>query len=171
MKELGEYVGWNMSQTKGKTFSPQRWSCMERWSKSTKPWRASKYFEFTKFQSTRMGGENSLKPERKRKFRTNRRKKTLVYTVSHKLLKQVIPKIGSGLKIIKVNRRHNIFMNSRDTMVYWEWIILSCGPFWHFVFGLLLVQDRITSCVFPAGDLKWQNLCAHGGNTLFSQGP
>lgn len=46
--------------------------------------------------------------------------KVLVYTVGHKLLEQVTPKVWSGLKLIKVQRRHNIFTSGRGTMVYRE---------------------------------------------------
>lgn len=65
-------------------------------------------FLFTKFQHARPSREKTIK-----KNRTG----NLVYAVSHKLLAQVTPEIQFALKGGELQRKHNIFMSDRGTVV------------------------------------------------------
>lgn len=80
--------------------------------------------------------------------------KTLVFTVSHKLLKQVALKIQ--LKIIMAPRRCNIFMSCWETQCFFqEWIILPCGTPLAFCIGLAsCTRQNAKLCLLR----RWSNM-------------
>ena len=106
---------------------------------------------------------------KKRNLGQIEKKTTLVYTVSHKLLKQVIPKIGSGLKIIQVHRRV-IYLWIVETQWFLESeLYCTVTPLWRFVFGLLsCLRQKAKLCLLCRWPKMTKFMCVCGKHPIQS---